>query len=311
MTNIHLVVWFGLFNACLPIVVEGDQLYDTLCNTDVHNYAGGIGAYCGGEDVWTSSYDLQVADDFPVNGKYFITSLTADYLTVLGFCPDRLCWSVYPHDDAGCRSEDDAVANGEEGQVACTPFEDTWYDLKGQRVSVVLSTPPFLSEGRWFLSIQPSSRDWGYAPLSYTGGCEEYNIFLCATNYRDGGERNRCCDGLGVWDNPDWQEANAGADYPVIPMRVEGIAAGDCADGEIVSATCKVRDGGRRGCVVVKVSNGQPNGAVTALLDPPDPQSISISLDSSGRGKGKFRGVALGEHRVFVCDSIVDVTCSP
>ncbi|GIK17639.1 MAG: hypothetical protein BroJett003_26030 [Planctomycetota bacterium] len=94
-------------------------------------------------------------------------------------------------------------------------------------------------------------------------------------------------------------------------LRIEGIPAGDCVDGEIVSATCKVRDGVRRGRVVVKISGGQPNGTVTALLDPPDPRSMSIALDGSGRGKGKFRGVPLGEHRVFVCDSIVDVPCAP
>ncbi len=72
-----------------------------------------------------------------------------------------------------------------------------------------------------------------------------------------------------------------------------------------------VRDGEQEGDVLVKVRSGQLNGIVTALLNPPDPQSMSIPLDGSGRGKGKLRGVPLGEHRVFVCDSIVDVTCAP
>ncbi len=94
-------------------------------------------------------------------------------------------------------------------------------------------------------------------------------------------------------------------------MRIEGIPAGDCVGTERVTAACKPGDGERLGKIVVKVRDGQPNGIVTALLDPPDPRSMSIALDGAGRGKGKFKGVALGEHRVFVCDSIVNVTCAP
>ncbi|MCK6465963.1 MAG: hypothetical protein L6Q93_14135, partial [Phycisphaerae bacterium] len=235
---------------------------------------------------------------------------TWHYLTLdlgLGLVPKKLCVGFYGDEDDDCIADQQAQHFEEATRIESAPFDDSVYGFNGMRTTAHLSYPPMLRSGSWFGSFQPASTDWGYSPISY-GSCGS-SEYLCGANYRDGGELNGCCDGLGAFGSEEWR---CDCFYGLkISMRIEGIPAGDCVGTERVTAACKPGDGERLGKIVVKVRDGQPNGIVTALLDPPDPRSMSIALDGAGRGKGKFKGVALGEHRVFVCDSIVNVTCAP
>ncbi|MCC7291213.1 MAG: hypothetical protein IT449_04015 [Phycisphaerales bacterium] len=284
-------------------------LYDSLCITDEGGYAG-YGCHCGGDGIWGAAYDLQYADDFELQDMDFITNVTADFVSHRGLCASRACLSFHAPDD-DCLANNDAIIQLDIGQggINCEPFEDSEYGLEGVRVRISLVDPVALPAGRWYVSMQPAdSEDWSY--IVATLNEPNCGAHLCGGNFRDGGGWNTCCEGMGGYGYDVWTRSIL-FEEPTAAMRIEGIPGGDCGGSEDVSAKCKPGDGGRPGKIIVKVRKGQPNGTVTALLDPPDPRSMSIALDDRGRGKGKFRDVPLGEHRVFVCDSIVEVTCAP
>ncbi|MCC7292524.1 MAG: hypothetical protein IT449_10740 [Phycisphaerales bacterium] len=283
-----------------------DILYDSLCITDQSLYSNGVGNYCGGDGAIGGAYDVQAADGFSIEAGVLVTAVTIDSLTFLGLTPDKVCVGFHEDDDGDCFAEEYPRYYEETTNIEASPFKDRVFGYQGVRTRATLAHPVMLRPGTWFGAIQPSSSDWGYVPVAY-GSCGSQG-YDCGLNYRDGGEANGCCDGAGGYGVEQWQNDFYGLK---VPMRIEGIPAGDCRGGEQVVATCMPGDGERSGKIIVRVRKGQPSGTVTALLDPPDPRSVSIPLNDRGRGKGKFKDVALGEHRVFVCDSVVDVTCAP
>ncbi|MCC7292447.1 MAG: hypothetical protein IT449_10355 [Phycisphaerales bacterium] len=260
------------------------------------------------------SSNYQVGGTFVVLEPIWITAVTADFLTANGSAPEKLCVRFY----RGCPplEIEEITLDSYPTDFLWQAFDDPVYGLPGRRAIVLLDSIPRLDARCWVLSIQPATEGEAYLQTGATYGTA-YS-FGCAagghTFIRDGRDYNPCCvagSERGYWSR-EWEDTTEGTFEPdALSMRIEGIPAGDCVGGERVRARCKLRDGEHVGDVVVKVRSGQPNGVVTALLDPPDPKSMSISLDDSGRGKGKFRRVPIGDHRVFVCDAIVDVTCAP
>lgn len=289
---------------------------DSLCMTDLQVYDTYYLNYCGGGALYGESYSMQSAEAFRLPGSYFVTKVTVDFLTVNGVTPDYICASFYENSGGACRVNEDAnwSATLDSDAFSWEAFEDTVFGrFEGRRSDVSFSEPPLLSEGVWFGCLQPASEaDFAGTPAaSYSRALDYDCIEIGDTKSRESREDESCCIADGDWGWwKDWT-CDGTFEPDTLSMRVEGIPAGDCVGGEQVRAKCRVRGGEQVGDVVVKVRDGQPNGTVTALLDPPDPRSMSIALDSAGRGKGKFRGVPLGEHRVFVCDSIVNVTCAP
>ncbi len=239
-----------------------------------------------------------------------------DFLTLHGTVPDYVCASFYEFIGGGCsQSEEPAWFLAVDSTLfSWEPFEETVFTgLQGRRAAVSFAAPPRLSDGLWLACLQPAGEaDFGGpAAISYAKARAFDCIQIGSATWRESNEDESCCVANGDWgESKDWI-CDGSFEPDTLSMRVEGIPAGDCVGEERVRAKCRVRGGEQVGDVVVKVRSGSPNGTVTALLDPPDPQSMSIALDGSGRGKGKFRGVPLGEHRVFVCDSIVNVTCAP
>ncbi|KAA0220220.1 MAG: hypothetical protein EDS66_14140 [Planctomycetota bacterium] len=289
---------------------SADVVYDSLCITDDQSYQGGAWSYCGGEGVYGKEYDVQIADDMRLDAPYHIDRVTVDFVTFLGLCPDAVCVSLFSAEGESCMPSSDAdkhlEINGE--SVVCEEFDDFIFGLQGVRITVVLD-PILLEAGRWFICTQPRGPDFGGQPYRSLADCG--GDFVCDALRRDGGERNPCCAGSGIFGDTDWKRFDEGGfQLPVVPMRIEGIPAGDCVGGERVTAACKPGEGERLGKVVVKVRGGQAGGNVTALLDPPDPRHVSIPLDTRGRGKGKFRDVDdSAAHRVFLCDAVIDVPC--
>ncbi|MCC7292448.1 MAG: hypothetical protein IT449_10360 [Phycisphaerales bacterium] len=289
-----------------------DVLHDTLCIVDDGLYLGNdMPCFCGGRDIYGESYNFQVADAFNLEESYWITVIAVDFLTLNGSMPDQVCAALYLGAPMCNDSRSPYISDVlYDGQFSWTEFHDTVYETYlGRRLWADLELPYRLPTGRWYVSLQPSTdADVSRVPAARSplGSCEIEGNAITRWVVDD---PEPCCfaDPLNEWD---WW-CDGSFEPPIISMRVEGLPAGDCVGGEIVTANCRPGDGERLGKIIVKVRSGQPNGAVTALLDPPDPRSMSIALDDRGRGKGKFRIVPLGEHRVFVCDSIVDVTCAP
>lgn len=292
------------------VFASADVVYDSLCITEDQSYHGAMASYCGGEGVYGKEYDVQTADDIKLDASYYIHRVTADFVTFKGLCPDAVCVSWFTTEEDSCTPSSDAdeYLEIDGGLVECEEFDDLIFGLRGVRLTVTMD--PLLREaGRWFISMQPRGPDYGGQPFRSLADCG--GDFVCDALERDGGDRNPCCEGLGIFGDTDWRRYDEGGfQLPVVPMRVEGIPAGDCIGGENVTARCKPGDGERLGKVVVKVRGGQAGGAVTALLDPPDPRPISIALDDRGRGKGRFRDVDdSAAHRVFLCDAVLDVPC--
>jgi len=291
-----------------------DVLRDNLCMTDLQVYDGFYLSYCGGS-VFGQAYNFQCGDGFATTEAYWITSVNIDFLTAYGQTPDHLCVNFFEVQGGGCDSSETEFCgrNILPGAFQWDPFQDTVYGKEGRRATIPLEEPCRLPQGCWLVSVQYASEAdaAGAVAISYGRGLEFECLGGGRVYTRDGREHDPCCQLEGepnLWT--DWR--NDGTFEPdSLCTRVEGIPAGDCAGGEEVRAKCKPGGGERLGKVIVKVTDGEPHGAVTALFDPPDPQHVSIALDATGRGKGKFKRVPLGDHRVFVCDAIVSVGCNP
>ncbi|MCC7292446.1 MAG: hypothetical protein IT449_10350 [Phycisphaerales bacterium] len=314
-TFIIQAILLGFLGIAAPQVFS-EVLLDNLCIVDAQIYDRHYISYCGMREFFGLSYSLEAADRFSIRRSYFITRVTVDQLTAYGRRADSVCIRFFEQLGPGCTLNEEPYCAHDVGADAIEwdVFEDTVYgDYMGLRLRHAFSGPCRLPANSWYLSVQPAGdNEYGAIPgISFDKALNYECVSIGNVQTREGRDDQPCCsaDGdFGLWK--DWT-CDGAFETDTLSMRIEGIPAGDCADGERLRAKCKVRDGERVGDVVVKVLGGQPNGGVTALLDPPDPRSMSISLDGAGRGKGKFRSVPLGEHRVFVCDSIVDVTCAP
>lgn len=295
----------------ISTVLADEVLRDTLCIGDLALYEEMYPSFCNGEYLFNVAYNIQSADSFGRAEGYWITAFSVDFLTAYGTEPDHVCVAFYRALPRFCDVSEQTSFEFvlARGSFSWSEFDDAVFQMQGRRLAVSVSRPVRLEAVPWYLSVQPSSfSDYYFIPAARYGAD---NCFAAGNAiFRDGREDNSCCDGRGEYDSTDWV-CDGSFEPDTLSMRVEGIPAGDCVGGERVWARCRARSGEQVGDVVVKVRSGQPNGTVTALLDPPDPQSMSIPLDGSGRGKGKFKGVSLGDHRVFVCDAIVDVTCAP
>ncbi|MCC7292545.1 MAG: hypothetical protein IT449_10845 [Phycisphaerales bacterium] len=299
----------------LLAALQSEVIRDSLCMTDLQVYERYYPNFCGGEAIFGISYSLQAADAFSTTKPFFIIGVTFDFLVLSGAEPESACIAFYAN-PRPCEVDEEptwsqALAGG---SFSWEPFDELVYpEFEGRRAFVVFSEPPLLTAGGWAVGLQPVSyEDFGGTPaISFSRAVEYECIDLGDALSRETTGHESCCNVDGDWGwYKDWH-CDGSFEPDTLSMRVEGIPAGDCVGGERVRARCKTRDGEQVGDVVVKVRSGQPDGAVTALLDPPDPTSMSIALDDRGRGKGKFKDAPLGAHRVFVCDSIIDVTCAP
>lgn len=306
MNTTFLLIEFMLV---LHPVVPADVLLDNQCIVDNALYRTSYHSFCGGEAVYGESYNLQAADGFVLDVEHWITAVSMDFLGSDGIEPDHVCVRFYEHLGRNCELSDldFAGAELEAGEFAWIEFEDRVFGRAGRRLQTSLANPIRLPADYWYLSVQPSTPLDAYkvpAALYNPDAC--YGIGLVA--YRDGRDFNPCCEAVGEGGWPFWA-CDGSFDPDTLSMRVEGIPAGACAGGERVKATCRPGDGEELGRIVVKVRRGQAGESVTALLNPPDPRNIRILLDDRGRGKGKFMDVPLGEHRVFVCDAVLDASC--
>jgi len=303
--NICLIgVWTGLVTSA-----AGDVIFDSLCITDEEEYQALGPNYCGGDDIFGEPIDAQVAIAFRLEGTYRITTLTGDFLTELGIIPDRICVSFYRKNDAAdCQPFNDSIEYLEMTRDAITwsRFPDTrWNHFEGLRLTVALDPPVELPAGIWFVCMQPATPlDYGYLVMTDGGRCE--SDFICPAQFRDGGERNPCCDGMGIYGWEDWRFP--GIPYPGVgAMRVAGFSIEGCAGAERVKASCKGT--GNKHRVKVKVRRGAPGARLQAELDPHEGPVQTITLKDNGKGRTTFKKVSPGPHTAVVCANQVEVDC--
>ena len=303
----HFLAMYCLLLWSAGRYAAGDVVHDNLCITDEGMHRHYPFNICGGAEYFGEAQDWQLADRFVIDNSYWITLTTMDYATIYGSAPDGICAEVYNGGTTEHCGLPDRLPYWTEALHAGS-FE--WEpialrELEGRRATVRFTSPCRLPKGKWYLAMQPvTDVDAVATPAADSfdeGACAQAGCMV----WRWGDWGSPCCEHA---SDPIW---DATAPEPwILAMRVEGIPAGDCTGGETVRAKCKPGDGERLGKVIVKVTDGEPHGAVTALFDPPDPQHVSLALDAMGRGKGKFKRVSAGDHRIFVCDSILDVSCA-
>ncbi|MCC7293274.1 MAG: hypothetical protein IT449_14540 [Phycisphaerales bacterium] len=283
------------------------MIIDNSCIVDDGVYAMNLSSFCGADDVFGRRSNVEAADRFGIDSPYWVTSVQMDFLTLYGIKPDQACVGFYGNAPARCEPAEAAfcIQTVDGASFGWVEYEDIHGSYEGRRLTIDFATPCRLAAGEWYLAVQPIGQSDAAGIVAALYGADD--CFQTGSPiWRRAGEETACCEGL---DAIPWN-CDHSFEPPTLSMRVEGVPTGDCLGSERVTAKCKAHGGGEFN-VVVRFRNGQPNGTVTALLDPPDPRSMSIPLDDRGRGKGKFKNVPLGEHRVFVCDSIVDVTCAP
>ncbi|MCC7290869.1 MAG: hypothetical protein IT449_02270 [Phycisphaerales bacterium] len=287
-----------------------EVLHDNLCITEQGLYDRYPFNICGGDAYFGHPENWQLADRFEIDESYWITTATVDYITVFGVAPESVCARFFEGRPPEYCTQPYARAHCGETMLAGSfdwdPIEGDFGEFEGRRATVRFREMCRLTEGKWYLSMQPVTGQDVAATLAADFDDDHPCLHQGCMVWRWGVVEGSCCMDD---SDPEWDATDPEPD--TLSMRIEGIPAGDCVDGEIVTARCRPGDNERPGKIIVKVRDGQPNGTVTALLDPPDPKSMSIPLDDRGHGKEKFKDVPLGEHRVFVCDAIVDVTCAP
>lgn len=295
---------------------HAEVLHDNLCITDSVLYDSSWWSFCGGREYWGASYNAESADVFRLATVSWVTSATMDYQSLYGLKPEAICIRIYQGISFDCDSTRPEEASTWSQSVESANF--SWIILNDspdgapmRRATMQLDDPIRIPSGCAFLSMQAYSETDVYGvPLGNYRYADDYPCMTVGNPWaRSGAEDDPCCEGKPFFFlGPDWDYFGS-LEPDTFSMRIEGIPAGECVGGERMRTKCTPMGAGDEFKVVVRVAVGQPNSVVTALLDPPDPRSVSIALDVTGKGKGKFKHAAEGDHKVFLCNAIETVTC--
>jgi hypothetical protein len=192
---------------------SADVLYDTLWITDDSAYETAYGNARSGRAVFGNLEDLQIADDFVVDGSSFpdgvrLTGVTQDSLCMLGNVPlDGFAVRVFADDGMSPLNDPlfDAAVPLDDALVTYVP--DPMFGLIGYRFELdILPTSIVLGPGRYWIDIQPidtsDQGDWYYQIA----------------------DTDAVIDGW-VHQRDDWYQWWWGAHAPAtMAMRIEGVA---------------------------------------------------------------------------------------
>lgn len=176
-------------------------IYDTLD----FEYTNGHGNTLGGESIFGTTLDQQVADNFTLTERTTITTVTLKNVC-FGQMPAAHAYLRWFWDSANHTNPGDPI-NGFDGDlvpVTEIPFDDTTFSLVGKYVRAEGLSYTF-DPGVYWVGLQVATQDWHFTLDGFYGmGGEE--------NQRKGPR-----DRGGDWGSTDWFQMSWDSN-----MRIEG-----------------------------------------------------------------------------------------